>query len=45
MSFDEVQWYPNVFVVLMLNWTFGKLDDTLIVTLKCGWMLLVESIL
>jgi hypothetical protein len=32
-----------VFVTLMLNWVFGKLDGTLIVTPKAGQMLVLES--
>jgi hypothetical protein len=32
-----------VFAALMLNWVFGKLDGTLIVTPKSGWMLVLES--
>jgi hypothetical protein len=27
----------------MLNWVFGELDDTLIVTPKAGQMLLLEA--
>jgi hypothetical protein len=41
--FDEVHVYPDVFVVLMFNWIFGELDDTLIVALEGGQMLLLES--
>jgi len=33
---DELHVYLNVFVALMLNWSFGKLDGTLIVTLEAG---------
>jgi hypothetical protein len=40
---DEVLVYLNVFVALMLNWIFGELDGTLIVTLEGGWLLLLES--
>jgi hypothetical protein len=40
---DEVHMYLDVFATLMLKWVFGKLDGTLIVTLKFGWMLLLES--
>ena len=30
--------------MLMLNWIFGKLDGTLVVTLEGGQMLLLESV-
>jgi hypothetical protein len=40
---DEVHVYLDVFVALMLNWVFGELDGTLIVTPKAGQMLLLES--
>jgi hypothetical protein len=32
-----------VFAALMLNWVFGKLDGTFIVTPKSGRMLVLES--
>jgi hypothetical protein len=41
--FDEVHVYLDVFVVLMLNWTFGEIVGTLIVTPEGGRMLLLES--
>jgi hypothetical protein len=40
---DEVNVYLDVFATLMLNWVFGKIDGTLIVTPKAGRMLLLES--
>jgi hypothetical protein len=40
---NEVHVYLNVFFVLMLHWIFGELNDTLIFTPVCGWMLLLES--
>jgi hypothetical protein len=40
---DEVHVYLDVFATLMLNWVFGELDGTLIVTPKAGRMLLLES--
>jgi hypothetical protein len=40
---DEVHVYLDVFSMLMLNWVFGELDGTLIVTPKDGQMLLLES--
>jgi hypothetical protein len=41
--FDEVHVYLDVFSTLMLNWVFGELDGTLIVTPKAGQMLVMES--
>jgi hypothetical protein len=41
--FDELHVYLNVFFALILKWIFGELDGTLIVTLKVGQMLLLES--
>jgi hypothetical protein len=41
--FDEVHVHLDVYVVLMLNYIFGELDGTLIVTQEGGWMLLLES--
>jgi hypothetical protein len=41
--YDEVHVYLDVFSTLMLNWVFGKLDGTLIVTPKAGRMLVLES--
>jgi len=41
--FDDVHVYLDVFVVPMLNWSFGKLDGTLIVAPKAGQMMLLES--
>jgi hypothetical protein len=41
--YDEVHVYLNVFCMLMLNWVFGELDDTLIVAPEGGRMLLLES--
>jgi hypothetical protein len=41
--FDEVHVYIYVLIVLMLNWVFEKLDGTLIVTPKAGWMLLLDT--
>jgi hypothetical protein len=40
--YNEVQVYLDLFGAMMLNWVFGKLDGTLIFTLKAGWMLLLE---
>jgi hypothetical protein len=40
---DEVHVLLNVFSTLMLNWVFGELDGTLIVTPKAGRMLVLES--
>jgi hypothetical protein len=40
---DEVHVYLDVFATLMLNWVFGELDGTLIVTPKAGRMLVLES--
>jgi hypothetical protein len=40
---DEVHVYLDVFVVVMLNWIFGKLDGTLIVSPKGIQMLLLED--
>ena len=40
---DEVHLYLDVSVALMLNWVFGELDGTLIITPKVGWMLVLES--
>ena len=40
---DELHVYHDVFVVLMLNWVFDKLDGTLIVAPKASLMLLLES--
>jgi hypothetical protein len=40
--FYEVHVYLDVFATLMLNWVFGELDGTLIVTPKAGWMLVLE---
>jgi hypothetical protein len=41
--YDEVHVYLYVFSMLMLNWVFGELDGTLIVTPKAGQMLVLES--
>jgi hypothetical protein len=41
--FYEVHVHIDVYVVLMLNYIFGELDGTLIVTQEGGWMLLLES--
>jgi hypothetical protein len=41
--FYEVHVHIDVYVVLMLNYIFGDLDGTLIVTQEGGWMLLLES--
>jgi hypothetical protein len=40
---DEVHVYLDVFAMLMLNWVFGKLDGTLIVTPMSVQMLVLES--
>ena len=40
---DEVHVYLDVLDALILNWVFGKLDATLIVTPKAGRMLVLES--
>jgi hypothetical protein len=40
---DEVHVYLNVFATLMLNWVFGEVDGTPIVTPKAGRMLVLES--
>jgi hypothetical protein len=40
---DEVHVYLDVVFALMLNWVFGELDGTLIVSPKAGQMLLLES--
>jgi hypothetical protein len=41
--YDEVHVYLNVSVALMLNWIFCELDGTMIFTLVCGQMRLLES--
>jgi hypothetical protein len=41
--YDEVHVELDVFSTLMLNWVFGTLDGTLIVTPKVGRMLVLES--
>jgi hypothetical protein len=38
----KVHVYLDVFVALMLNWVFGELDGTLIVTPKASQMILLE---
>jgi hypothetical protein len=40
---DEVHVYLVVLATLILNWVFGEIDGTLIVTTKVGMMLLIES--
>jgi hypothetical protein len=40
---NEVHVYLDVFTTLMLNWVFGELDGTLIVSPKDVQMLLPES--
>jgi hypothetical protein len=40
---DEVHVYLDVFSMLMLNWVFGDLDGTLIVSPEGCHMLLLES--
>jgi hypothetical protein len=40
---NEVHVYLDVFSTLMLNWIFGELYGTLIVTPKASWMLVLES--
>jgi hypothetical protein len=40
---DEVHVYLDVFATLMLNWVFGELYGTVIVTPKTGRMLVLES--
>jgi hypothetical protein len=40
---NELHVYVNVFVALMLNLIFSKLDGSFIVTPKDGWMILLES--
>jgi hypothetical protein len=41
--FDELHVLVDLYVVLMLNYIFGELDGTLIVTQEGGWMLFLES--
>jgi hypothetical protein len=40
---DEVHVYLDAFVVMMVKWIFGKLEDTLIFAPEGGQMLLLES--
>jgi hypothetical protein len=40
---DEVHVYLDVFVVLVMNYVFGELVDSMIIAPKSSWMLLLES--